>query len=34
MTSSNYELEATIYALGYLEDGKYYKSKDCLSIFI
>jgi hypothetical protein len=28
---SNHELQATLNALGYLEDGEYYKSRDCLS---
>lgn len=28
---SNHELQATLNALGYLEDGEYYKSKDCLN---
>ena len=31
MTSSH-ELQATLNALGYLEDGQYYKSRDCLSM--
>lgn len=30
---SNHELQATLNALGYLEDGEYYKSRDCLSKF-
>jgi hypothetical protein len=33
MYNSNHQLQATLQALGYLEDGKYYKSKDCLSKF-
>jgi len=28
---SNHELQATLNALGYLEDGEYYKSRDCLN---
>ena len=28
---SNHELQATLNALGYLEDGEYFKSRDCLN---
>ena len=28
---SNHELQSTLQALGYFEDGKYYKTKDCLN---
>ena len=31
MAYSSHALQATLNALGYLEDGQYYKSRDCLS---
>jgi timeless len=31
MSINNHELQSTLQALGYYEDGKYYKTKDCLN---
>ena len=31
MSINNHELQYTLQALGYYEDGKYYKTKDCLN---
>ena len=31
MSFNNHELQSTLQALGYFEDGKYYKTKDCLN---